>query len=623
MKQIISNHKIAIIVSFFVGIIFSTNAVLCLAKEKYSDQYKFKAVKYDHIIKSDNYHYYAHLNSYSKNEFIYTESDVIEKKGKITFVSVFYLFSYLLGSIGFIIFKKVSIIYCLNMFLWPLLNFLIIYWFCYTISSNIKFSTLTTLILVVFANNFEITVIKTFYDSLNFSILYPLEILRNLGEMSYLIAPFDNLTLGQNYVYNNNFSRVPNIGISNIVFVLFIIYLYKFKFQNFYLRNLLLLGISFGLVFYSYPILIFISFFIGLVFLFEDFKFHKHLLKPYIFATIIALPCIIFTLKEFITPSQFYLELSSLVLNLNYKKPAFPIITTSLSFLTIFIVMIIALKNFKVKSIKFSLNIITGIFLSYLFSYIFFDYHKSDRVIFRGGFAIIFVCVSHVIFILYQNSSVIFKNFSSKKIPKKLKTTTFYLLISIILFSSFTSEIIYFKQKNIYYNDNSKVLELYDWINNNVPDNSVFGSLEPEIILDIPIYTNSLNYVPVIGRSQTITKEREFRFIELSKFLNLNAFNLKNLLLDIKPHGQPSWDFKEDDHQILELCLFYTTKENISNQKIGEFLSIYENINISKKSLKFQCDYIILKNKSNLFKDLEINNLKEVFINENFSVYKI
>lgn len=606
-----------------MGIIFSTNAILCIVKEKYSDQYKFKAVKYDQNIKSDNYHYYAQLNSFSKNEFIYTESDVIEKKGKITFVSVFYLFSYLLGSIGFFIFKKVSIIYCFNMFLWPLLNFLIIYWFCYTISSNIKFSTLTTLILVVFANNFEITVIKTFYDSLKFSILYPLEILRNIGEMSYLIAPFDDLSLNQNYIYNNNFSRVPNIGISNIVFVIFITYLYKFKFHGYNLKNLLILGLSLGLVFYSYPILIYISFFIGLVFLFEDFKFQKELLKPYLIATILALPCIILTAKEIISPSLFKLELSTLVLNLNHKKPTFPIITTSLSFLTIFIVMIFALKNFKVKSIKFSLYVITGIFLSYLFSYIFFDYHKSDRVIFRGGIAIIFVCVSHVTFILFQNSFVIFKNFSSKKIQKKFKNTTFYLLISIILFSSFTSELIYFKQKNIYYNDNNKVLELYDWINNNVPDNSVFGSLEPEIIIDIPIYTKSLNYVPVIGRSQTITKEREFRFIELSKYLNLSTFNLKKLLLDIKPHGQLSGDSNDDDYKILELCLFYTTKENISNQKIGEFLSIYDNINISKKSLKFQCDYIILKNKSNLFKDLEINSQKEVFINENFSVYKI
>jgi hypothetical protein len=74
-------------------------------------------------------------------------------------------------------------------------------------------------------------------------------------------------------------------------------------------------------------------------------------------------------------------------------------------------------------------------------------------------------------------------------------------------------------------------LELLGWVRTNIPEESVIGSVDPDLILLIPAIGPNFNYVPTGLRSLTATAEIVDRYYELAAFLGLSKAEIESVAI--------------------------------------------------------------------------------------------
>ncbi len=258
----------------------------------------------------------------------------------------------------------------------------------------------------------------------------------------------------------------------------------------------------------------------------------------------------------------------------------------------VFLLLIIPIAHYY-KDKQFL--ILTSVLISSIFIGAFCDtIHLGDRLWIRG--AAIYVWVMCIILI---------SNWVKGRLSNKILPATGILLLSIWTFFLLPHQF-----NNDYGYVNSDKWVVLDWVNRNVPPDSVIMSEDLEFSFLLPIYTFSKAFVPLFGQSSISVEETVKRYYyTLDKYgskdqldRNLKDFNIQesgqNLQMVIS--GKQLDDKKFVQNAFFTYLIYYPytkfSKSAFSSKVQAEkFFSVLDKWSKEKYSAESQPDYIIIK----------------------------
>jgi len=242
-------------------------------------KYSFVPVRYGpKTAAHDGYFYYSHIREIIDGKLISMDPITYENKDKYSSHST-YAFSLLMCAIGGVLTKNTEHAYYFNYFVYPVINFLLIYLFFYLLTKTTYLSVLLAMFAMIFTN-YSLIYLHTYY---------------HFDAFSFLKNHFVNSLFGEVDAFKfSQFGRTPNILFTNIqLFSLIVLLFYKIK--KFKKSLLLDIAIIFALgissltsvanFFFSYGI-----YSVLMVFYLKQKEIGFRLLKCFFVALIISVP---------------------------------------------------------------------------------------------------------------------------------------------------------------------------------------------------------------------------------------------------------------------------------------------------------------------------------------------
>jgi hypothetical protein len=568
---------------------------------EYGDSYlpiKYGTIKYDRG--GDDFFFYSYIREIVDNGILVDDPISSENK-KIYSIYNTYNLSLFFGSFFSVISKNTSSIYMLNYFFFSLINFFFVGLFTnFFLKKNYQCFFVAFLVLCF---------------SPIFNFFYSLEYVKDI----FLVAfDFKNTI---NYV--NQIYRFPTLLFTNIhlfvtAFILVRFFSSNFK-KNYFLIIALILAvgaspyISVQNLVITYLMLIFLFFAYYKIVINQIF-----IINIFLICSLISFPGILFFLKSFFDLNIFE--------SINFEKDLMNIIENSKQFyffnkyyfykeLFKYLIIVLPIIFIKNNNKKIILPIIFSILLPYFFFLITYGINYSYKFMSRGG-EILLTCILIIYYIKLCNKLFYEKNFYINKFFKYSFLAGIFLLISVMLVSEI--KIANFKLRQKDYHDKN-FYELIKWINNELLERKTFVSIDPDIYLNLPIYTNADSYMhhSVIGRSTF--ENRVERFIRLSKYYGISEKKILEELSTLHSDVTSKFYYIEDTIYTHDKVI---TKNAINNNDIKK--KIVDLIKKTNSDLKFSHDYLVISafDKELIKKKFTKESTLLVFKNADYEVYK-
>lgn len=555
----------------------------------------------------DDYFYYTLVRDIIDGNILFSDPVNVEFKNIYSIYNT-YNFSVLMGAFGGLFFENINTIYSFNYFLFPFLNFIIIGLFTRLFIKEIHINILIVTLVVFFTSPLNAHTFNQFLDVIKYFFLF----------FSDFIQTANLLTA------NNQLYRFPTLLTTNIhLFFTFWILLKFYTESNktsLFIFCSLLLGISSFVSVQNFIILYSFIFFIFLI----EFK-STHLRKAFfylaIFSTFLSLPGIILISETILKLDIF----PSLVVEHEYFNPVenpsyhkqfnlIAFITRSLKYLA----LIAFIYFFDLKNRKVLISILLSVFVPFLILNLFLGDHYGFRIFNRGGSLI----VASVFFISIFNFLLKIKFFENIFV-RKYSYAPIYIFIFLINFYVLNFEL-KTVSKNLQSFYDSDFTELYSWINSNTKKDDTFVTMDPDLIINLPIYSRANMYLPHSILSRSNLRDRITRVIQVSKYYGIENEKIFDLLTNLEHESKKSVLF---GHIIYHFDEKLKT-EAVKNQTIISFIK-KGILNDDKPYLKYDHDYLLVSqfdknhiNNKNLIKNYLIDE-RMVFKNESFKLYKL
>jgi len=589
---------------FFFSLIFSFYQSIhwIIPYFEYGDYYlpiKYGTIKYDRG--GDDFFFYTYIRDIVDNGILFDDPISSENKGVYSIYNTYNL-SFFFGTIFSSISKNTTSIYILNYFFFAFLNFFFVGLFI-----NFFLKKTNQCFVVAFIVIFFSPIVGIFYNFLYIKDIF--------------LVIFD---LKDTIYYPNQIYRFPTLLFTNIhifvtTFILIIFFSSNIN-KNYFLIISLILTV--GLSPYI-SVQNFIITYLMVIFLLISYykKISSRILVFNIFLTclFISLPGILFIYESFLSLNIFNLfnlekDLMNTVENTKifYRFNKFHFLLELFKYLII-VLPIVLIKNINKKII---LSIIFSILLPYFFFLITYGSNYSYKFMTRGG-EILLTSSIIIYYVLLCNNFYHKKNFFLSKISKYIYLGIFFLVsIFFICEIKITNSKL---SKGYHYDRNFS--ELIKWINNELSERKTFVSIDPDVNLNLPIYTNADTYLHhgVVGRSTF--ENRVERFIRLSKYYQIDEKIILKTLFTFHTDDNTKDYYIEDTIYTHDKII---TKNIISNDDIKK--NIIDLVIRTDSDLKFSHDYLIISNFDRKF--LKNNNKfiyangHLVFQNSDYEVYK-
>jgi len=433
------------------------------------------------IARDETYAYAPFINHILKGNFFIRDTYVYEYKdlptpflGETAPALLFAVLSRLTGSI-----ERAFIV---SDFIFPPVIFLMLYLLARNFIDN-QFYALTTSFLTVIARDF-------------------------IAVIPYPHATYQYLTVAENQNYFLYLSRAFHPQLTFIFFSLAVISMLKLVQNPFKKIYIIFLGISFGLLFYSY-IFYWTYFFVffGLIFLYflikRDFRTLRSLFFAGLLSLLIGLYYLFNMFKFYQLPfSQDFVSKSSL-----YNLPI-PITLIRYLLIMVFFYVIYKQKDRKFYVLFFLL--LGGILISPISKLLVGQdletFHYLRRALMPFATITFFATIYFLI-----------------KTHKTLIQITALLVFIIAIFTGFRTQIIASqKVQKVHVRDDTQQ-SVFDWFRKNTPKNSVIGSIDTSFNSLIPVYTRNKVFFPPTDRTITPTYEEVERYAILAKILGIDT----------------------------------------------------------------------------------------------------
>jgi hypothetical protein len=170
----------------------------------------------------------------------------------------------------------------------------------------------------------------------------------------------------------------------------------------------------------------------------------------------------------------------------------------------------------------------------------------------------------------------------------------------------------------------SDFTELYSWINLNTKKDDTFVTIDPDLIIHLPIYSKANMYLPHSTLSRSNLYDRITRIVQLSKYYGMGEAQIFDLLTSLE-HQNKKYIFL--DH-IIYHSLPELKARILKDKEVMDFIK--KSIAIDDKPyLKYDHDYLLMSQfDKHLIKSQNlINNYivdeELVFKNESFKLYEL
>lgn len=629
----LNRNKLILITALFIGIILSYHNISYILKDSFDYDFHYIPIRWAEKAMSDDYFYYSHFREIIDGHFPYTDSDSFENKGtKSHYIS--YTLSYLMSAIGGIFTDKIEHAYYFNSFVFPILNFILMYYLCFLITRNKRYSLLISVAIILFSWYMQIDI---FFISIE----------RLIGLVKLKFSSPLGLQLG-------NFSRAPNIMFTNIVLFIFIISLYKLTIK-YDLRWFVLSSVFLGFTSYTYFPICVVSFCIVITYLFiswSDKVLRQKLIFIIIIAIIISSYSFYWLLHGLIEQTPYYLDFSEATdtgFPKYYGKIDF--IKSSLThIINVFLFSLVYYRNYR----NINTAILFGSIISLFSMQIIFGFnsHISNRMIYRGFLPlymlIVFSILYHLWIDIFKNRKISLKllNFSicdlnvnlsgnvksAIKNIRKQKSRISLCIITCLFATALFIQIRTNDRLQTGYNDQKSMIKLFDWLQNNTEKDDVVLTLDSELLLLLPVFTHLNLYIPNRLRSVTAKTERMERLYEGMKYLNITPVAFKYILSNMESHYElQNNNVEQINLNLFNLVIFYRQylSTEITEEEIEKLISEYKKVyNKNGSNFTYKIDYIIISKynsiiskKFNIKKMFDSNNL--LFKSDWFSVYDL
>lgn len=585
-----------VLAALLIGIIFSASWLYPLSVQVGSKgKYSFVPIRYGPHTQDDNYFYYAHIREMIDGNFLPGDPATFENKDKLS-LHVSYSFSLLMCSLGGFITKNTAHAYYFNYFVYPMLNFLAIY-YLFLLITGAKYLSIFSSLLIIF-----------------------IEIPFRPKNVVYFINEFFK---GGDFLSLCNITRTPNILFTNIhIFVLAILlFLICEKKKSSPLKYIFLifsLGIS-PLVsaqnfFVSYAVYFFV-----LLAYFRDKALRKRLLICFFASLIVSSPGIFLIIKSYPAFMKVMPDF--------FSMPGFIFSGISTTFLVaglkLLFIPFLGLIFMKFSHKKFILSAMSGIIAVYLFLTFVSGTYASGKIIRRGS-ELLFAALVVGAFIAFMFDIIARRGLVPGKALKRSFRTGLILLSFCLIIACLCNQYQICKNKYRYYND-PEFKNLYLWSMRSAKADAVALTLDFDLLTNLIVYSPVDVYIPQVVLSPASTDERLKRFYEALKFYGVTPGEFGLLLDQMQPHIQI--DQQRDDFHVqmalMELVLFYGRFDyaRISDpEKAGMvkgYADIYNDKNIN---LSFKADYLIISKFDEIF--VHPGSAAEEVIRKNIILYQ-
>lgn len=569
---------------------------------EYGDYYlpiKYGTIKYDRG--GDDFFFYTYIREIVDNGILFDDPISSDNK-RIYSIYNTYNLSFFFGTIFSLISKNTASIYILNYFFFSLLNFFLVGLFInFFLKKNYQCFIVTFVVLCF-----------TPVANIFFNLIYIKDIFLVIFDLKDFIY------------YPNQIYRFPTLLFTNIhifvtAFTLIVFVSCNFK-KNYFLIISIILTI--GLSSYISVQNFIISYLMVIFLLFANYK----KIPDRIFILNIFLTCLLISLPGILILLKSFLDLN-IIKSFKFEKDLMNTVENSKVFyrfnklyflLELFKYLIIALPIILIKdnNKKIILPIILSILLPYFFFLIIYGSNYSYKFMTRGGEVLLTSSVI-IYYVLLYNKSFYTKNFFLNKFFKYL--ILYSILLFVIIVFACEIKITNSKLSKKYYYDKN-FSELIKWVNSEVIERKTFVSIDPDVNLNLPIYTNADTYLHhgVVGRSSF--ENRVERFVRLSKYYGINEKKILEMLFTFHSNDNSKYYYIEDT--------IYTHDKTISKNIINSN-DIKKNtsdlIRRADSHLKFSHDYLIISPfdkkliSSRKFVDADAYL---VFKNSDYEVYK-
>jgi hypothetical protein len=594
---------------FFFSLLFSLYHSIhwILPYLEYGDNYlpiKYGTFQYDRG--GDDYFYYTYVREIVDNGILFDDPISSENNGIYSIYNTYNL-TFFFASLFSIFTKNTSDIYILNYIFFSSLNFFIVGLFINFFLKNKNQCFLVTFVVLFFSPIF------------NFSYNF-----QYIKDIFLVIFDFKNIIVYPNQIYRFPTLLFTNLHIFLTTFILINFFSANFNKNYLFIISLIVVvGISPYISVHNFIITYSMIIFLLLC-------YYKTVFKNFFFINIIILICVLISFPGILLLLRSFFDLN-IIQSINVEKELMNPIENSKEFYFfnnfffykelfkyfIIVTPIIFIKNDKKKII---LTVVFSILFPYFFFLTTYGINFSYKIMSRGGE----ILLNSIIIIYYL---LIYEKFFSKKNYYINKFFGYSFIASILFFVSviFMSEIkvtnYKLKNKNFYDKDFS---ELTKWINSEVTERKTFLSIDPDIYINIPIYTNLDTYMHhyVIGRSTL--ENRVERFVRLSKYYGISEERISEILFTFNKDVNNKYYYIEETIYSQDKIL---SKKMIENHYIKNI--IIDVIKKTNSDLKFSYDYLVTSDfdrnhisKNSLAASI-VNENKLIFENKIYKVYSI
>ena len=189
-----------ILISLLVGLIFSTSNILNSYSSRTNDEFNFLPIG-----EWDDLYYYSYARELLDGNLYSSDSQVKEYKQELT-INTSYGISYFFTGISSWLTKDVVSGYYINRFIFPVINFILLFFLLAYLTKNFLYSIFCALLIIFFYDYFTLS-----FPYLNF---------HKIKSILYSNLAFDG--------FNYGFYRIPNIAFTNIISLLSMVSFYSF-----------------------------------------------------------------------------------------------------------------------------------------------------------------------------------------------------------------------------------------------------------------------------------------------------------------------------------------------------------------------------------------------------------
>lgn len=586
----------------------------------------------NHFVNDEEF-YYGYIQEIIDGNFPPGDPLCYENKESYsTFIT--YSFSFLMCAIGGIITGNVEHAYIFNKIVYPLINFILIFYLFSILLKNKLLSIWLTFLVMRFYG------LHLIFLDISTLVEYIYRLIINISS----IFNIELITEGLKDIQSPPFSHTPNILFTNIPLIIFIISIFKYI-ENIGKRNKWIIIIIINLVFQSLTSInnFLVSYAIIIALLVISYNDKKQLIglsKILIISLIINVPSIFLIIKY-----MFYVTYD----NLGVHPKSFQFIKDLTFIMTPLILLIFPFKNKKLI-----MSILSSIFLLFISIHFIIGPFASFRIVNKGCEIIVSSLVISAIFSLIRDSEWFkkvksyLKNLLGELINNKLFIFSFiakksnqliylfnYGLLALLVVYYIPREIDSGQTKYLKQSDHN-LKGLINYVRENTDTTDVVVTLDFDLITCLGTYAPLNLYIPRAIMSSTKMNERLIRLFQTAQF-----YGLKDEKMDYLTSNMNNFLYIYNADPIdtigiqlasMDLALFYakhqTTEMDVDQEMLKESYRKYIKEKI-KGQLEYRHTLFITSRFDNKFINKEspayklINNSKPIFYNEMYEVYKL